>query len=63
MQKIVTLLTAEQLAQRTNESVFTWRKRMSQRRIPVVKLGTNVRVREEDLEKWILERRVEAEDE
>jgi len=34
---------------------------MSQRLIPVVKLGTNVRVREEDLEKWILERRVEAE--
>jgi len=58
----MTLLTAKQLAQRTNESIFTWRKRMSQRLIPVVKLGTNVRVREEDLEKWILERRLEAED-
>ena len=53
------LLNVEQLAQKTGESVSTWRKRLALRVIPVVKLGTNVRVRQQDLERWIDERRVE----
>ena len=54
------LFTVEQLSETTNESVAVWRKRILHKEIPYVKCGGNVRVKEEDLKRWVDERRVEA---
>jgi len=48
------------LSKATNESVSVWRKRIFLRDISYVKLGNNVRVKQEDLERWVEERRVET---
>ena len=50
------LLTVNDLAEITKESVAVWRKRIFHRQIPFVKLGTNVRVRRVDLDEWLKNR-------
>jgi len=53
------LLTVEQLAETTSESVAVWRKRIFLKEITYVKCGGNVRVEEEVLEQWVDARRVD----
>ena len=50
-----TLLTAEQVAERLNISLSQAYTLMRRGEIPTVKLGRSVRVREEDLNQFILE--------
>lgn len=55
----MSLLTVQQLATATEESVSVWRKRIRNREIPFVRCGRNVRVRRADFEAWI-DARVES---
>ncbi len=49
------LLTVFQLEELTGRKVSTWRKAISQRRIPVVRIGRSVRVPAEYVERMIEE--------
>jgi excisionase family DNA binding protein len=49
------LLTASQVAERLNTSKSFAYSLMKKREIPVVQIGKSVRVRQEDLEEFILE--------
>ena len=51
-------LSIADLQKMTGESESAWRKRLGRRELPFLKLGGNVRVRREDLEKWLAERTV-----
>jgi len=55
------LLSVEDLAAATNESVAVWRKRILHREIDYFKCGRNVRVKRGDLEQWLQARMVGAE--
>jgi len=52
------LLTVADLMRLTRESESMWRKRLGRREIPYLRLGANVRVRREDLDRWFAERTV-----
>lgn len=54
----IQLLTIAELAQITNESVATWRKRIFLKRISYVKCGRNVRVPASELDQWLRARTV-----
>ena len=54
------LLTIRDLMGLTRESESAWRKRLGRREIPYIRLGANVRVRREDLDRWLAERTVTA---
>lgn len=54
------LLSVEELEQRSGASRFTWRTWIAQGRIPVVRLGRLVRVKEEDYERFVADNRSEA---
>ncbi len=47
------LLSLSDVATRTATSVAFWRKLVARRAIPVVRIGSRVRVRETDLEVWL----------
>ncbi len=53
-------LTVSEIAKLTHTSAAVWRKRIWRRGICFVKLGRSVRVRREDLDRWIAERVVPA---
>lgn len=55
------LLSVEELEQRSGASRYTWRAWIAQGRIPVVRLGRLVKVKEEDYDKFVAENRREAE--
>jgi excisionase family DNA binding protein len=52
----VNLLTIRDLMHLTRESESAWRKRLGRREMPYIRLGSNIRVRREDLERWLAER-------
>ena len=54
------LLTIRDLMRLTRESESAWRKRLGRREIPYVKLGASVRIRREDLDRWLAERTIAA---
>ena len=47
------LLTVAELASRSGTSRAAWRKWIAERRVPVVKVGRCVRVRESDFEQFL----------
>ena len=55
-------LTLQQLAERSNESLAVWRKRIFFRQIAFTKFGRNVRVAEEDFQRFAKERTVPISD-
>lgn len=46
-------LSFDQLEDRTGIKVSTWRVWAAQRRIPIVRLGRRIKMRESDLEKFV----------
>ena len=46
-------LSVLDLQELSNESEATWRKRLGRREIPFIKLRENVRIRREDLDRWL----------
>lgn len=54
------LLSVEELEQRSGASRYTWRTWIAQKKIPVVRLGRLVKVKEEDFERFIADNRTEA---
>jgi excisionase family DNA binding protein len=52
------LLSVRDLQELSNESEACWRKRLAKGELPYIKLGENVRVRREDLERWLESRTV-----
>lgn len=60
-EKLTEFLSIADLQKLTGESESAWRKRLGRREIPFVRLGSNVRVRREDLDQWLVERTVQAE--
>ncbi len=58
--EIQKLLSVSDMARETRESVAVWRKRLLGRQVPFLKLGRNVRVRREDLERWLEARLIPA---
>ncbi len=53
-------LTVAEIAKLTHTSAAVWRKRIWRRAICFIKLGRSVRVRREDLDRWIADRVVPA---
>lgn len=47
------LLTVAQIAERLNTGERMARRLIAERRLPTVKVGRHVRVRADDLERWI----------
>lgn len=54
------LLSIRDLMRLTQESESAWRKRLGRGELPYIRLGSNVRVRREDLDQWLAERTVQA---
>jgi excisionase family DNA binding protein len=54
------LLTLEECAERTATTLRWWRRAVSERRLPVVRVGRLVRIDERDLDAFIAENRREA---
>ena len=52
------LLSIDDLRQLSGESESCWRKRLGRREIPFIRLGANIRVRREDLDRWLAERTI-----
>lgn len=55
------LLDVNELETRSDVSRYTWRRWIAEGRIPVVRLGRLVKVKEEDYERYISDNRQEAE--
>lgn len=55
------LLSVEELEQVSGVSRFTWRTWLREKRVPYVRLGRLIKVREEDYERFVAENRQEAE--
>jgi excisionase family DNA binding protein len=49
--RVEQLLNVQDVAAKTRTTVSYWRKLISQRRIPVVKIGRLIRLRAEDVER------------
>jgi predicted DNA-binding transcriptional regulator AlpA len=47
------LLSITDLMELSGESESAWRKRLSRRELPFIRLGSNVRIRRIDLELWL----------
>lgn len=54
------LLDVNELEARSDVSRFTWRRWIAEGRIPTVRLGRLVKVKEEDYERYIADNRTEA---
>jgi excisionase family DNA binding protein len=52
------LLSIGDLMRVTRESESAWRKRLGRHELPYIRLGSNVRVRRNDLETWLAERTI-----
>lgn len=52
------LLSVRDLQELSGESESCWRKRLGRGEIPFIKLGENVRIRREDLNRWLEARTV-----
>ena len=52
------LLTVLQLMRLTAESESCWRKRLGKRELEFIRVGSNVRVRRSEFERWLGERTV-----
>ncbi len=47
------LLSVDRLRRITDESERIWRRRIARGELPIVRLGSNVRIRRQDFELWL----------